>query len=202
MTRRALLYWPCATVITYRLQGLDGEATEDMVDKIEEDAEDGADPEEEFAITALIREGDGLAALLSLVPLLSDAAGGMGAAAPMPAADAVPSLGSLTVSRTETGALLMRVLGAAAQLRLNRRALLAAGALPVLLREASRIFSVHEEAARERGNELLLLVERLLQEEATAVEERAAAGPGHPLSLSLSQPVYQCSRTHSPHPPP
>ena len=71
------------------------------------------------------------------------------------------------------------------EIRLNRRALLAAGALPVLLREASRIFSVDEEAARERGNELLLLVERLLQEEATAVEERAAARPAHFCSFSL-----------------
>ena len=44
-----------------------------------------------------------------------------------------------------------------------------------LLAEASRIFSVEDDAARERGNELLLMVERLLREEAAAREEKARA---------------------------
>ena len=64
----------------------------------------------------------------------------------------------------------MRLLTAAAEVSLNRRALLDAGALPALLAEASRIFSVEDDAARERANELLLLVERLLREEAAAKE--------------------------------
>jgi hypothetical protein len=216
-------------VVTYRLQGLDGEATEEMVDSIDAGGGDEADPEEEFAITALIREGDGLAALLSLVPLLSEAgATGTAAAAVASTTSAAAgsrtadvdaqtlSLGLLTASRTETGALLMRLLGAAAELRLNRRALLAAGALPVLLREASGIFSVDEEAARERGNELLLLVERLLQEEAAVAEEEvggnnavAAAGAGAAekkptpggLSRSLSSQIIESASDSPPSQP-
>ena len=180
--------------VTYRLQGLDGEATEEMISSVEKAEVDEADPEETYADTALLRRRDGLRALLALVPLLS------GGGAPRPRRDAARDvtastrtsssspapLARLTVGTADTCAALMRLLTAAAEVSLNRRALLDAGALPALLAEASRIFSVEDDAARERGNELLLLVERLLREEAAAREEKARARAGG-LSRSLSR---------------
>ena len=181
--------------VTYRLQGLDGEATEEMISSVEKAEVDEADPEETYADTALLRRRDGLSALLALVPLLSgkrDAAGSVAASTRTSAEilSSTPdthSLAQLTVGTAETCASLMRLLTAAAEVSLNRRALLDAGALPALLAEASRIFSVEDDAARERANELLLLVERLLREEAAAKEEKARARSPGGLSRSLSR---------------
>ena len=55
--------------VTYRLQGLDGEATEEMISSVDAAEVDEADPEETFAVTASLRRRDGLRALLALVPL-------------------------------------------------------------------------------------------------------------------------------------
>nr|XP_016439279.1 PREDICTED: auxin transport protein BIG-like [Nicotiana tabacum] len=50
--------------VTYRLQGLDGEATEPMIKEIDEDREETQDPEVEFAIAGAVRECGGLEILL------------------------------------------------------------------------------------------------------------------------------------------
>ena len=63
-------------VVTYRLQGLDGEATEEMVSEIDgAGAEADEDPEVTYAVCAELRERRGLEALLSLVPVLSGESG-------------------------------------------------------------------------------------------------------------------------------
>lgn len=43
-------------LVTYRLQGLDGEATEPMVSELEEVAGHEADPQEEYAVAAVLAE--------------------------------------------------------------------------------------------------------------------------------------------------
>ena len=61
--------------VTYRLQGLDGEATEEMIESVAADPAEAADPEETFAATADLRRGDGLETLLGLAPLLDHLGG-------------------------------------------------------------------------------------------------------------------------------
>ncbi|KAI5665767.1 hypothetical protein M9H77_15620 [Catharanthus roseus] len=53
--------------VTYRLQGLDGEATEPMIKELDEDREESQDPEIEFAIAGAVRECGGLEILLDMV---------------------------------------------------------------------------------------------------------------------------------------
>merc|ERR1719506_805541 len=53
--------------VTYRLQGLDGDATEPMVDALDADDGAGEDPEVEFACTAAVADADGLRALVDLL---------------------------------------------------------------------------------------------------------------------------------------
>ena len=161
-------------VVTYRLQGLDGEATETMVSEIDADAAAETDPEVTFAICATLRTHRGLDALLSLVPLLSssEASNSKGANT----YGQVDSR-SLTTPSSETASTLMRLLNAAAELAENRRAMLAARALPTLLAEAGRLFGTDTDAAEETGNELLLLVERLLTEETAMGEDTDHTSP-------------------------
>ncbi|CAN6183043.1 unnamed protein product, partial [Urochloa humidicola] len=53
--------------VTYRLQGLDGEATEPMIKELEEEREESQDPEIEFAIAGAVRECGGLEIILSMI---------------------------------------------------------------------------------------------------------------------------------------
>lgn len=58
--------------VTYRLQGLDGEATEPMIKELEEEREESQDPEIEFAIAGAVRECGGLEIILSMIQSLRD----------------------------------------------------------------------------------------------------------------------------------
>jgi len=58
--------------VTYRLQGLDGEATEPMIKELEEDREESQDPEVEFAIAGAVRECSGLKILMAMLQCLRD----------------------------------------------------------------------------------------------------------------------------------
>jgi E3 ubiquitin-protein ligase UBR4 len=53
--------------VTYRLQGLDGEATEPMIKELEDDREESQDPEIEFAIAGVMQECHGLEIILDMV---------------------------------------------------------------------------------------------------------------------------------------
>jgi hypothetical protein len=54
-------------VVIYRLQGLDGEATEEIVESLPDDAGQEKDPEEEFKLTAVMSECGGLQALIRAI---------------------------------------------------------------------------------------------------------------------------------------
>ncbi|KAL6498614.1 hypothetical protein OROHE_026555 [Orobanche hederae] len=122
--------------VTYRLQGLDGEATEPMIKELDEDREVSQDPEVEFAITAAVRECGGLEILLGMVQRLRDD----------------------LKSNQEQLVALLNLLMLCCKTRGNRRALLQLGALGLLLETARRAFSVD---AMEPAEGILLIVESL-----------------------------------------
>ncbi|XVF20872.1 hypothetical protein REPUB_Repub12eG0040500 [Reevesia pubescens] len=126
-------------IVTYRLQGLDGEATEPMIKELEEDREESQDPEVEFAIAGAVREYDGLEILLRMIQRLRD------------------DFKSNHERLVAVPNLLMRC----CKIRENRRALLRLGALGLLLETARRAFSVD---AMEPAEGILLIVESLTME--------------------------------------
>ena len=116
-----------------------------MISSVEKAEVDEADPEETYADTAaLLRRRDGLSALLAACRSSpghetltgSVAASTRTSAEILSSTPDTHSLAQLTVGTAETCASLMRPLTAAAEVSLNRRALLDAGALPALLAEA------------------------------------------------------------------
>ncbi|XP_077214481.1 auxin transport protein (BIG) [Tasmannia lanceolata] len=126
--------------VTYRLQGLDGEATEPMIKELEEEREESQDPEIEFAIAGAVRECGGLEIILSLIQRLRD--------------------DELKSNQEELGSVL-NLLMYCCKIRENRRALLRLGALGLLLETARRAFSVD---AMEPAEGILLIVESLTME--------------------------------------
>ncbi|XP_062198953.1 auxin transport protein BIG-like isoform X2 [Phragmites australis] len=130
---------PPMTVI-YRLQGLDGEATEPMIKELEEEREESQDPEIEFAIAGAVRECGGLEIILSMIQSLHD---------------------DELRSNQEELASVLNLLKYCCKIRENRCALLRLGALGLLLETARRAFSVD---AMEPAEGILLIVESLTME--------------------------------------
>lgn len=125
--------------VTYRLQGLDGEATEPMIKELEEDREESQDPEVEFAIAGAVRDCGGLEILLGMIKRLRDD----------------------FKSNQEQLVAVLNLLMHCCKIRENRRALLRLGALGLLLETARRAFSVD---AMEPAEGILLIVESLTLE--------------------------------------
>ncbi|XP_009785858.1 auxin transport protein BIG isoform X1 [Nicotiana sylvestris] len=125
--------------VTYRLQGLDGEATEPMIKEIDEDREETQDPEVEFAIAGAVRECGGLEILLGMVQRLQDD----------------------FKSNQEQLVAVLNLLMLCCKIRENRKALLKLGALGLLLETARRAFFVD---AMEPAEGILLIVESLTLE--------------------------------------
>ncbi|GLT56357.1 hypothetical protein SLA2020_294010 [Shorea laevis] len=126
-------------IVTYRLQGLDGEATEPMIKELEEDREESQDPEVEFAIAGAVRECGGLEILLGMIQHLRED----------------------FKSNQEELVAVLNLLMHCCKIRENRRALLRLGALGLLLETARRAFSVD---AMEPAEGILLIVESLTLE--------------------------------------
>lgn len=126
--------------VTYRLQGLDGEATEPMIKELEEEREESQDPEVEFAIAGAVQECGGLEIILGMIQHLRD--------------------DELKSNQEELSSVL-NLLMYCCKIRENRRALLRLGALGLLLETARRAFSVD---AMEPAEGILLIVESLTME--------------------------------------
>lgn len=126
-------------IVTYRLQGLDGEATEPMIKELEEDREESQDPEVEFAIAGAVQEYGGLEILLAMIQHLRDN----------------------FKSNQEQLVAVLDLLMHCCKIRENRKALLRLGALGLLLETARRAFSVD---AMELAEGSLLIVESLTLE--------------------------------------
>ncbi|KAK4765976.1 hypothetical protein SAY87_007618 [Trapa incisa] len=125
--------------VTYRLQGLDGEATEPMIKELEEDREESQDPEVEFSIAGAVQEYGGLEIILKMIERLRD---------------------DFKTNQEQLVAVL-NLLMYCCKIRENRRALLRLGALGLLLETARRAFSVE---AMESAEGILLIVESLTLE--------------------------------------
>lgn len=125
--------------VTYRLQGLDGEATEPMIKELEEDREESQDPEVEFAIAGAVKDCGGLEIILSMIQRLRED----------------------LKSNQEQLVQVLNLLMLCCKIRSNRRALLELGALNVLLETARHAFSVD---AMEPAEGILLIVESLTLE--------------------------------------
>ncbi|KAJ7974259.1 auxin transport protein (BIG) [Quillaja saponaria] len=125
--------------VTYRLQGLDGEATEPMIKELEEDREESQDPEVEFSIAGAVRECGGLEIILGMIQRLRDD----------------------FRSNQEQLVAVLNLLMHCCKIRENRQALLKLGALGLLLETARRAFSVD---AMEPAEGILLIVESLTLE--------------------------------------
>ncbi|KAK8964933.1 Auxin transport protein BIG [Platanthera guangdongensis] len=158
--------------VTYRLQGLDGEATEPMIKELDEEREELQDPEVEFAITGAVRECGGLEVILSMVQNVGD---------------------KELKSNHEELASLLNLLMYCCKTRENRCALLRLGALGILLETARRAFSVE---AMELADGILLIVAVQYLQESFAVVGQAGfrsstewvnglKRPSVPLILSL-----------------
>ncbi|KAG6720767.1 hypothetical protein I3842_03G077400 [Carya illinoinensis] len=125
--------------VTYRLQGLDGEATEPMIKELEEDREESQDPEVEFAIAGAVCKFGGLEIILDMIKRLRDD----------------------FKSNQEQLVAVLNLLMYCCKIRENRRAALRLGALGLLLETARRAFSVD---AMEPAEGILLIVESLTLE--------------------------------------
>jgi hypothetical protein len=126
-------------VVVYRLAGLDGEATEDIVDDLPDANATQLDPEEEFRVAAPLAGNGGLAALLRLLAALRD-----------------------FEREGEMALVLLRLLTACAKLRINRRALVRLHAADTALRQLRRALTSNGESSmvyiyRNEGNVALAL---------------------------------------------
>lgn len=129
-------------IIVYRLQGLDGDATEPIVDSLDEAPKDVEDPEEKYKVTRAIAEQDGLHLLLRI-------SSGM-------------------ASATDTAQnMALHLLEVCCKVRMNRVKLLRDNSLTLIAREAAR--GLREERAQGDGvkretTSYLNLLEGLVEE--------------------------------------
>lgn len=114
-------------VVVYRLAGLDGEATEDIVDDLPDANATQLDPEEEFRVAAPLSVNGGLVAMLRVLKALRD-----------------------FDRERDLAAVLLRLLGACAKLRVNRRALVRLHAADTALRQLRRALTVNTESGMVR----------------------------------------------------
>ena len=130
-------------VVIYRLQGLDGEATEPIVESVDEDSGEEQDPEAEYAIAAVIGEEGGLSVMMDILrrstPLLRV---------------------------RECAALLLKLLQHSCKLKQNRARMLHMGAPSELLHLACG--ALGQEALGSVAERLLMTAESLLEEELSA----------------------------------
>eukprot|EP00698_Gefionella_okellyi_P019390 TRINITY_DN593_c0_g2_i1.p1 TRINITY_DN593_c0_g2~~TRINITY_DN593_c0_g2_i1.p1 ORF type:complete len:2390 (-),score=701.17 TRINITY_DN593_c0_g2_i1:133-7272(-) len=138
--------------ITYRLQGLDGEATEAIVETLPDDEEAAVDPEEEFKIALVLSECGGLASLIHRLGRVHDFHADL-----------------------RLAQLLLRLLTTAVKLRANRRALLRLDGIQKLLEVLKETFP-HETLAEVAEN-ILLVVEALVSEANVDHEAQLTAQP-------------------------
>ena len=130
-------------VVIYRLQGLDGEATEPIVESVDEDRGEEQDPEAEYAIAAVVGEEGGLSVMMDILrrstPLLRV---------------------------RECAALLLKLLQHSCKLKQNRARMLQMGAPSELLHLACG--ALGQEALGSVAERLLMTAESLLEEELSA----------------------------------
>jgi E3 ubiquitin-protein ligase UBR4 len=130
--------------VTFRLSGLDGEATEQRIDELPPTKEEDEDIELKFAGTTIFQQGDGFSTLIELLPRIRR------------------DTSVLYTGNEDVFAKLLEILRSACYLKKNRRDMLEIGALEKLLDETAQAFT---RDCSHSGKEFLLVIEMLLREE-------------------------------------
>ncbi|KAJ4456196.1 putative Auxin transport protein BIG [Paratrimastix pyriformis] len=138
-------------VVIFRLQGLDGEATEPIVDQLEEDREE-VDPEKEYGFCSILAECGGLAAMLRQLGQVAD-----------------------FDAQGELVGYLLRLFAHACKIRVNRRALLELKAVDTMLSVLRMAFSQTRASYVKAAQSLLLLIGQVVTEYAVMLEEHHPA---------------------------
>jgi len=143
--------------VTYRLQGLDGEATEPVVDSLHGSENETVDPEIEFRIASVMATCGGLVEMMRLLENLS----------------------GRHANKEEH---LLRLLLHCTKLKCNREALLEQGALPQILAKTTGALS--SEALMSSAETLLLILEAVVIEAISTQQDEGLNG-GHDI-LSMA----------------
>ena len=138
-------------VVVYRLQGLDGEATEPIVETLDQESGELIDPEVEYAIAGVVGETGGLEVMMDILarsrPLLRV---------------------------RECAALTLKLLQHCCKIRANRARMLANSGTQALLHILPE--ALEQESLAGVAERLLLTVESLLEEDLAASLDDATAG--------------------------
>ncbi|KAL6043444.1 protein purity of essence [Balamuthia mandrillaris] len=147
-----------AMEVVYRLQGLDGEATEEIVEQLQSANEEEVDPEEEFKITAVMHKCGGLEAMLTQLQRIVDFS-----------------------AQRELVYLVCKLLMYCCKLRVNRQHLLKIKGTNLLLETLQQVFPSEQEKQAEIAHMLLQIIEglvlesnRIIYEEQQQVDASAA----------------------------
>lgn len=148
-------------IVVYRLQGLDGEATEEIVDSLPDETGEAQDPEEEFKITAVLNECGAFDEILKVIHGIED------------------------FRRQKSFAyLVLQLLMTSSKIRANRRTLLSLGAINVLLRSLK--FAFADEAYTNLAEMMLFTIENLLLE-ANTMKDQELSQPNKPQTPDSEQ---------------
>lgn len=126
-------------VIVYRLQGLDGEATEEIIEALNDDAGEQRDPEDEYKITTIMSVCGGLEAMMKFLQRISD-----------------------FDSEKELAHLVLKLLLYCCKVRVNRVKLVSMKAVNVLLEKLKRVFP--QESQADTAEMLLLIIENIVEQ--------------------------------------
>ena len=168
--------------VTFRLSGLDGEATEERVDELAPVQEEDEDIETKFAGTNVFQEDVGFKTLIQLLPKIRH------------------NSSALYAGGEDASAKLLEILRSACYVKKNRQHMLAIGALASLLDEAARAFTENSRS----GKGLLLVIETLLREEqedtshGSMSELKASASTSSMLARELEESSETAHRPGSP----
>jgi E3 ubiquitin-protein ligase UBR4 len=130
-------------VVVYRLQGLDGEATEEMVDSLQDDSEEQRDPEEVYKISEAMSDCGGLVSVMRLI-----------------------SSSNFDTDK-ELIQVALKLLYYCAKIKRNRQTLLSIGAVNALLPKLKLAFA---ESHTDLSELLLLTIESLVHQANTSKE--------------------------------
>ncbi|GAM27937.1 hypothetical protein SAMD00019534_111130 [Acytostelium subglobosum LB1] len=123
-------------MVIYRLQGLDGEATEEIIENLNDTNNEERDPEEEFEITTIMSQCGGMEAMLSIIERIND----------------------FSVEK-ELAQLVIKLLSVCVRIKVNRQQLITQNGVSRLLEKLKQAFHQPELA-----ESLLLITEEIVSE--------------------------------------
>lgn len=153
-------------IVVYRLQGLDGEATEEIVDSLADNNEEEQDPEEEFKISNVLHEYQGFEEILKIIHGFED-----------------------FKRQHSLASLVLRLLTNSSKVKANRRTLLELGAIPTLLRSLKLAFAA--ESFTDLAEMMLITIESLLLEANTMKDKELSSSSESFVGISVENGIIQ-----------